>query len=117
MDPFVIIHHHRKAKKLKKMREIRRRKILNKKEFEKLAIDAQRKEAQEHINRSMLLEEQDWNNVKSLILSEESKVSLDESVAFEQKLKTLCWEVLYLIPSLPKTLIYLNSFSSFDYEC
>lgn len=116
-DPFVIIHHHRKAKKLKKMRELRRKKLQNKRERERRMAEAEKREAVTHINRSMLLEEDDWNNVKSLIVSEESQVSVDESLAFENKVKNLCWEVLYVIPVVPKRQLFEDNFEGFQYEC
>lgn len=70
--PFVIVHHHRKAKKLRKLRELRRKKIQMRREHERMTAESQRKEALEQINRSMLLEEDRWNSVKALIVSEDS---------------------------------------------
>lgn len=53
--PFVIVHHHRKAKKLRKLRELRRKKMQIRKEHERMTAESQKKEAHEQINRSMLL--------------------------------------------------------------
>jgi hypothetical protein len=66
------VHHHRKAKKLKKLRELRRKKMQIRKEHERLTAESQKKEAMEQINRSMLLEEEHWNSMKRLIVSEDS---------------------------------------------
>lgn len=95
------------------MRELRRKKLQGKKERERRMAEAEKREAVTHINRSMLLEEDDWNHVKSLIVSEESQVSVNESLAFENKVKNLCWEVLYVIPVVPKSFVFEDRFQGF----
>lgn len=66
----------------------------------------------------MLLEEDRWNHVKELIVSDDSpQPSIDQEVVLDNKIKNLCWEVLYILPAVPRTALFLNEFCKFEYGC
>jgi hypothetical protein len=63
-DPFLILYHHRRASKLRHMRELHKLKIFKRREELRRAADAEKEENINRLNRSMLLDDSDWSIVQ-----------------------------------------------------
>jgi hypothetical protein len=60
LDPFFVLHDYRKTAKLKKMREIRKKKIFAAKMMQRKSLDSKKMEKLERLNKSMLDEDNIW---------------------------------------------------------
>jgi|JI9StandDraft_1071089.scaffolds.fasta_scaffold747950_2 hypothetical protein len=98
-SPFYIIKDYRKSLKLKKQRELRKRKISQQKELLKDAKREEKSSIIQQINRSMLDEDHVWSQLQEELVPDtpEEQESTGQEGMLGKKIQRLRWEVLFTL--------------------
>jgi hypothetical protein len=118
--PFYIVRDHRRALKLRRQRETRKKKAQKEREIELTAAREEKQSRIRQINKSMLEADDVWNLLNDDMKVDDSEQSFTHDVEsnINKRIQQIRLEVLFTLHQVEKAPLFAERFPAFEFmEC